>query len=323
MDPIKPLKDLMSIEFPEQEYIVSRLIPESSITIFSGYSRSFKTYVLLQTAISIASGTPLFGQFQTYKSGVLMIDEENGERLLQKRLNQLGASSDLPIYFTPKQGFFLDDISINNVIDSCISNDIKLVIIDSLIRVHGSDENSAREMAKVFRQLRKFTEQGISVLVTQHNRKQGAFNGGAGNEMRGSGDILAAVDSHIGITRKEKWYLYFDQTKQRYDIELDPFQVKVEASETTFSFEYLGTVKPRSDKSQEIFEGVSNLLASSAQLSQKDILSGLSGLGLATNEHKVRDLLARWVSEGVLNPPITGTKGNTKLYSLKLETSDE
>ena len=323
MDPIKPLKDLMSIQFPEQEYIVKRLIPESSITIFSGYSRSFKTYVLLHTAISIASGKLLFGQFETFPCGVLIIDEENGERLLQKRLNQLGTSNELPIYFTPRQGFFLDDENVENVILSCKNYDIGLVIIDSLIRVHGSDENSAREMAKVFRYLRRFTENGISVLVTQHNRKQGAFSGGAGNEMRGSGDILAAVDSHVGVTRKNKWYLQFDQTKQRYDIELDPFEVKVSADESSFRFEYLGSVKARTDDTEVIFNAVAELLTATTQLSQKELITGLGNLGITVNEHKVRKLLIRWEAEGLLLPPITGTKGNTKLYSLNLREQAE
>ena len=95
---IKPIDELMGQYYPEQEYIVDRLIPDASITILSGTSRSFKTYTLLEIAISVAKGEPLFGQFETLHGGVLVIDEENGERLLQKRLYQLGATVDLPIY---------------------------------------------------------------------------------------------------------------------------------------------------------------------------------------------------------------------------------
>lgn len=312
---IKPLDQLMGQYYPEQEYIVDRLIPDASITILSGTSRSFKTYALLEIALSVARGEPLFGQFSSQQSGVLVIDEENGERLLQKRLYQLGATVDLPIHFVALQGFQLDDKHIDAALLACEARNIKLVIIDALIRIHDADENSAREMSKVFRKLRRFTEADVAVLVTQHNRKQGANNSGSSNEMRGSSDILAAVDSHIGVIRKDKWYLYFDQTKQRYDVELDPFEVKVSVDEMEFRFEYLGAVKSKIDKSEILRSAVIKLLSQNKQLRQKDLLEELEKLDIKTNEHTLRGLLNRWVAEGLIAPPVAGA-GNTKLYSL-------
>ena len=319
---IKPIDELMGQYYPEQEYIVDRLIPDASITILSGTSRSFKTYTLLEIALSVAKGEPLFGQFETLHGGVLVIDEENGERLLQKRLYQLGATADLPIYFTALQGFRLEDRHIDEALMACAERGIKLVIIDALIRIHDADENSAREMSKVFRKLRRFTESDIAVLVTQHNRKQGTVHGGSGNEMRGSSDILAAIDSHIGVIRKDKWYLYFDQTKQRYDVELDPFEVKVSVDDMSFRFEYLGAVRSSIDKSEILRTAVVQLLNEHKQLRQKDLLEKLANLDIKTNEHTLRGLLGRWVAEGLLAPPLAGA-GNTKLYTLKDGASNE
>lgn len=322
MDPIKKIDELMGQHFPEQEYIVDRLVPDGSITILSGASGSFKTYSLLQIAIAVASGKPLFEQYQTQQTGVLIIDEENGERLMQKRLYQLGATADLPIWFTPSMGFELTEENIDNVLLSCLTYDLKLVIIDSLIRVHSADENSAREMAKVFKLLRKFTEQGVAVLVTQHNRKPGANSGGAGNEMRGSTDIRAAIDSHIGVTRKNKWYLTFDQTKQRYDVELDPFKVKVNADNDSFTFEYLGTLTAEANTAEQLYAAVTDLLAEHEQLSQKELLAKLADTEAKTNEHTLRELLKQWVAEGVLPQPKPGV-GKTKHYHLEAEVSSE
>lgn len=315
MDNFKTIDELLGQDYPEQEYVVDRLIPASSITILSGQSRSFKTYTLLEIALSTAKGEPLFGQFNTQKTGILVIDEENGERLLQKRLYQLGATANLPIYFTALQGFQLDDKHIKSTIKACEARGVGLVIIDALIRIHDADENSARDMSKVFRKLRRFTEANIAVLVTQHNRKQGTVNGGSGNEMRGSSDILAAIDCHIGVIRKDKWYLYFDQTKQRYDVELDPFEVKVSADEMSFRFEYLGAFKSVVDKAEILKMAVIELLTKHKQLKQKDLLEELVKLNIQTNEHILRGMLRRWVSEGLLAPPLAGV-GNTKLYTL-------
>lgn len=313
MDTFKSIDELMSQHYPEQEYIVDRLIPASSITIFSGQSRSFKTYTLLETALAVAKGEPLFGQFNTQQAGVLIIDEENGERLLQKRLKQLSAADDLPIHISSLSGFHLDDKHIDEALNFCVANNIELIIIDALIRVHGADENSAREMSKVFQKLRTFTKNDISVLVTQHHRKTGNMSMGAGNEMRGSSDILAAVDSHVGVARKEKFYLTFTQEKQRYDIELDPFQVKVNIDDDYFSFEYLGVFRRPLDKSAILFPAISELLIEHKQLGSGDLLSKLSERNIATNEHELRKLLNRWVAEGALPQPTKG-KGNAKFY---------
>ena len=312
---IKPLRHIMSRYYPEQEYVVDGIVPEASITILSGTSRSYKTYTLLHMATSVASGTMMFGTFATRQTGVLIIDEENGERLLQKRLFQLGSASDLPVHFLSFGGFNTSDTYIGEVLRACKKNDIKLIIIDSLIRIHSGDENSAKDMSKVFKQLRRFTENGIAVLVTQHNRKQGAYGGNTGDEMRGSSDIMAAVDSHIGVVRKNKWYLTFTQTKQRYDEELDPFEIKVNATHATFNFEYLGTTKSSADTSELIWGAIEQLLTNNESLSQKQLLANLADMGVGTNEHKLRELLRRWVNEGALPQPHAGD-GNTKLYHL-------
>lgn len=311
----------MNHRYPEQEYVVDRLIPASSITIISGQSRSFKTYTLLEIALSCAKGTPLFGEFNTQQTGVLIIDEENGERLLQKRLKQLDAEDNLPIFISSFGGFHLDDTHIDHVLEFCIEKNIQLIVIDALIRVHSADENSAREMSKVFQKLRKFTKHNIAILVTQHHRKMGTMSMGAGNEMRGSSDILAAIDSHVGVARKEKFYLTFSQEKQRYDVELDPFQVKVNIDEDSFSFEYLGVFRRPAEKSALLLPAVTELLKEHGQLRQIDLLEKMAERNIATNEHELRKLLGRWVAEGTLPSPKKGL-GNSKFYSLEVRTNE-
>lgn len=201
MNKSKTIDELMEANYPPATYLVDRLIPTESITILSGQSRSFKTYALLDMAVAIASQKPLFDHFDTTQANVLIINEEDGERLIQQRFRQLGIQKNagLPIHISALTDFKLRDKQIAKTIEFCKSNDIKLVIIDSLIRVHDANENSAGEMSKVFAQLRKFTKEQIAVVVTQHNRKVTQHSTGGASEMRGSSDILAAVDSHVGV----------------------------------------------------------------------------------------------------------------------------
>ena len=289
MDPIITLKDLMETKFPAQTWVVDRLIPASAITIVSGAPSSYKTWTLLKVALSVAKGESLFGQFPTEKTGVLIVDEEDGHSLLQQRLRSLNADKNLPVSFTPHKGFMLDDENVKRVLRSCKTYRVKLLIIDSLRRIHGSDENKSGDMAEVFRRLGKFTDAGIAVLITQHNRKPGAAFGGYGNEMRGSSDILAAADCHIGVKRDGN-SVTLNQTKNRYAEELDPFKLLVVNDSKEFVFEYQG--QSREDGNRVLKEAILSLFGEIVRMPQKDMLPKLAANGFKTNEHKLKELLA-------------------------------
>jgi len=97
----------MAKEFPEQVYLVDRLVPDAGFTIFSGAPGSYKTFALLELARCVASGQPFLGYFETHQANVLLIDEENGERLLQQRMRLMDIAEHLPIFYTPTTGFML------------------------------------------------------------------------------------------------------------------------------------------------------------------------------------------------------------------------
>lgn len=314
MDQLLTLESLMQKSFPQQAWLADKLIPTAAITILSGAPASCKTWVTLHTAISVASGKPLFGEFSTSQGGVLIIDEENSQRLLQERLFKLGALADLPIYFSPKPGFVLSDEAVSETLLNCEVYDIKVIIIDSLVRVHASDENSAGDMSEVFRQLKKFSAADITLILTHHNRKPGANAGGISNEMRGSSDILASIDCHIGIKRRNKCLTLY-QSKNRYAEELEPFEVHISADDDYYHLGYKGEVNVSDDKRQLLKDAILKLLSESEQLFQKELLVSLSELGAKTNEHKLRELLQELISEGlIVESPGTG---KTKYYSLE------
>jgi predicted ATP-dependent serine protease len=262
----------------------------------------------------------VFGSFAASQGSVLIIDEENSERLLQERVFKLGALADLPIYFSNSPGFVLNDDNVEAALRNCKTHDIKLVIIDSLVRVHASDENSAGDMSGVFKQLKRFTANDITVLVTHHNRKPGANNGSISNEMRGSSDILASVDCHIGLRRKSNSLTLY-QAKNRYAEELEPFEVNVVTDDESFKFEYQGEMQVQENRSQVIKNAVLKLLSEHDKLFQKELLVGLDKFGVKTNEHKLRELLKHMVAYGTVLE--TAGLGKTKYYSLGAEANDE
>jgi archaellum biogenesis ATPase FlaH len=313
MNQIVSLEDLMGKKFPEQTWLVDRILPAAALTIVSAPANSYKTYICLDMALAIASNKPLFGQFQTQQANVLFVDEESGGRLLQQRVFQLGADKALPVYFHTYQDFTVNDKGVQRLLKDCDEHDIKLVIFDSLTRIHTKDENSAGEMASVFKHLKTLVAKEIAVIVIHHNRKPGIRRSSAGNEMRGSSDILAAVDCHIALSRNSN-QVTFHQTKQRYAPEIKPFDLLVNSSEFSFAFEYQGEADTKSKSDEALKKEVFNQLNDYGELCQKDLLILLDEADVPCNEHKLRALVKEMLTAGEL-VKVKG-EGNTQNYRL-------
>lgn len=306
------LKELMSKDFPESEWVVERLIPEG-LTVLSAQPASFKTWLILDLAISIASGSPLFDTFETKQSGVLMIDEENSPRLLQQRLGLLDNDIELPIHFMIEQNFKLDDSQVGRIIKYCRKHHIGLITFDSLVRIHNSNENDAVQMSEVFAKVRRFTKAGINVLITHHNRKS---SGGEnpGQDMRGSSDILASVDCHLSLKReKDNHRLILTQTKVRFSEELPPIEMEVVTSEDAVKFEYVGSIELETKRTKTI-SAIKVLLAKLGQLNQKDLLLALEEHDNKVNAKTLRSILKNLQKDNEILG-IAG-KGSEILYKL-------
>jgi len=312
------LSDLMATNYPRQIWLAKELVPCGALTVISASPGSYKTWLLLSTAIAVAQGSKLFGHFKVQQGRVLIIDEETGEPQLKYRLSKLGVKNELPISFLSRKGFVASEENISLLLLDARAYDVRLIIIDTLVNIHSGDENNPGDMTEVFKQLRRLADVGIAVVVAHHNRKAGSRMGNSGEEMRGSSGILAAVDCHIGVARKGKSrQVTLEQTKNRFGEELDPIKLELVGdtkNNEDLYFEYTGQVEPQKDKSELLYKLVVQLLTENEQLNFKGLLKLLKQCGLATNEHKLRGLLNDMVEreEVIVEKGI----GNTKYYVL-------
>ena len=91
------------------------------------------------------------------------------------------------MYFALHQGFkIVNMVHRMEMIRWCGEKGIKLVIFDSLIRLHDLPEGSADAMRQVNAALKDFTLAGITVVMLHHSNR----NGG----VRGSSEIGAGYD---------------------------------------------------------------------------------------------------------------------------------
>lgn len=315
------LAELMARDFPDSEWAIDGLIPANAITVLSAAPASCKTWLLLEIARTVASGNSLFDVLATKQRGVLMIDEENSLQLLQKRLKQLGVDSNLPICFLASQDFRLTDESIKNTIRLCKDEGLGLISFDSLVRLHGADENDATKMAGVFRQFKKLADAGITVLVAHHNRKPGQAMHSPSSEMRGSSDILAAIDCHISL-KKDGTRLVLTQSKSRLAQELQPIELEVNGDDDTVEFRFIGSLEAHISKREKLERSIIDLLAEEQGLNQKRTHELLAARGLRVGLPTLKAALEDMTRANLLQAkPGLGTETIYSLMPTKQEVN--
>lgn len=259
-------------------WLVRDLIPLDAITAITGDSNSFKSFITQSLAACVANDEAFFGQFPVETTGpVLIVDEENSQTLLQKRFKDLGVPDNSGIRFLSFQGFRADsEKSIKRLKQVVDALNPSLVILDSLVDIHSSNENDGIEMTNIFTALRKSIVSADSAIVVIHHRRktQNGQGGNVGQNIRGSTGIRGAIDSHIAIDRKGMSNdVRVTQDKLRVQAQLSPFIASLVTDENgTVSFAYQG-------KDQEHQEAINDL--------QAEIVSLLDGLEEEWNEAKV------------------------------------
>lgn len=310
------LHEIMEKDFGDIAWVVEGLFPMESISIISGNPGNFKTWITMDLARSIAEGTSFLGKFQTMQGGVLIVDEENAERVIKDRFIKLDVANNekLPIYYLNRIGFKIDDKKdLEEVISFVKENDIKLVIFDSLVRIHSGDENTSQTMSKVMRSFQEVVKAGASVISTHHHRK-GPSGPNPSQSLRGSSDILAGIDCHIIITHsKEENCLHFSQPKLRTDEPINDFLVSIKKTEKgELVFTYEGDDKRAENKIQEVKNEIIGVMQmSDTSMSVKDFKEEL---GDSFSENNIRGALKALTKEEMIKFETKG-KGE-RFYSL-------
>jgi len=312
------LRELFFMKFPENSWIIEKLIPHQGITLISGAPASFKTWLLLKMAIDIAKGESLFGHFECEQNKVLIIDEENHLRTVQKRFQSLCGEMDLPIYYLSQKDFLVSKKDmVENVLVICKEKGINVIFIDSLIRINNAEENDASQMSEVFKSIKYFCQRGKTVIVTHHERKDGAMKSSAQNRLRGSSDIQASVDCHLAIRRdrNDKTKILIEQAKLRIDEEIESFEVTIRKKDEIVEFDYLGVCLEKISKSKQASDVIISILKESKTgLSQKEIIEKVreeEDIG----DKSIRKAIKSLIEEEKISEK--GGKGNTKICCLK------
>ena len=192
-----------------QPWLIEGLWAEGAVGCIGGTPKSGKTWLALEMALAVASGRPCMGRFTVPRRGnVLLYAAEDSPHALRERAEQLARARKL----------HLDQLGVGLITEPALRLDVpghrlrldvtlerlkpRLLILDPLVRLHRSDENSSADISELLGFLRGLQrEHGVAIAVVHHVRKSGA--GQPGQALRGSGDLHAWGDSNLYLLRRK------------------------------------------------------------------------------------------------------------------------
>jgi RecA-family ATPase len=212
-DHAQPLPVVRVGEIPTEEnaprWLVQQLWGASSVGVIGGAPKCSKTWLALDLALSVATGTACLGKYPVPEPGpVLVYLAEDALSVVRERVEGMARHRGLDfaaveIHVITAPVLRLDrDPHRTRLFQTARRLRPRLLLLDPLVRLHGIDENHAGEVAGLlayFRSLQRRLD--LSVMLVHHTRKNAAGGVAAGQGLRGSGDIHAFGDSNLYLRR--------------------------------------------------------------------------------------------------------------------------
>lgn len=197
--------DLRTPATSSAPWLIDQLWTTQAVGIIGGTPKSYKTWMALEMAVAVASGSACLATFAVPSAGpVLLYAAEDSESALRSRLESLAAHHRLSLAYLDIRVITADSLRLDRTTDqerleaTLLIHRPVLLILDPLVRLHAIDENAAGEIAALLGYLRLLQRtNGVAIALVHHARKNLSANGGAGYSLRGSSDLYAWVDSFL------------------------------------------------------------------------------------------------------------------------------
>ncbi len=202
--------DLRTAAASTTTWLIDQLWTAQAVGIIGGTPKSYKTWLALEMAVAVASGSACLATFAVPSPGsVLLYAAEDSESALRARLESLAAHHQLYLPYLDIRVITADSLRLDRTTDqerleaTLMLHRPALLILDPLVRLHAIDENAAGEIAALLGYLRLLQRKtGAAIALVHHARKNLSANGGAGYSLRGSSDLYAWVDSFLYLRRQ-------------------------------------------------------------------------------------------------------------------------
>lgn len=173
-------------------WLVDEWLPDSSITFLVSPPESYKTWILLDLAVSVSAGVPFLGKYRVNSPGpTLIIQQEDSHSGLTDRLaliaeQKLGAlpkldgetwtiptMPDIPIYVHPDRQLRFGNKQVIAELEQQIATiRPKVIMIDPLYSTTDSTDNYMADLANRMMVLKTWRDKyGCSFVIAHHSKK--------------------------------------------------------------------------------------------------------------------------------------------------------
>ena len=195
-----------------RRWLVEHLWGESAVGVIGGAPKSSKTWLGLDLALSVATGTACLGQYAVPRPGpVLVYLAEDALATVRERVAGMARQRGLELAAVNLHVITAPTLQLDRqphqsrLFETARRLRPRLLLLDPLVRLHTIDENHAGEVAALLAYFRSLQRQlDVSVVLVHHTRKNAA-SGGLG--LRGSSDIHAFGDSILYLRRTREHLL--------------------------------------------------------------------------------------------------------------------
>lgn len=215
----------------ENKWLIEDIWAMSSVGIIGAPPKSFKSTLVTNLVLSVASGKDFCGK-KVKQGGVIMVQGESNssqEKAKMKGIYGEGVD-DLPIYFLNES---LDLTEINDLEELITENDIRLLVLDPMYMLLGEDLNKQKEVTqalKLITLLRDKTD--CAIMLVHHSKKIERGQRISPNDLFGTTFIngwyesLILLQRNSAVTSELKTFFRDSVSGTRYTLHINPDNMK-------------------------------------------------------------------------------------------------
>ncbi len=209
LPPIVRAEDLITSLPPMPTELVKGVLHQGSKMVLGGASKSFKTWTLLDLALSVQAGLPWWG-FETVKTKVLYINFEIQDAFIARRIKticeakQISDSSNLDVWNLRGHSAPLEDL-MPDLLSPIRKSEYGLITLDPLYKtLGGRNESDAGDIGEFLNEVERIAvETSAAVVFGAHFAKGNASQKDSIDRISGSGVFARDPDSILTLTKHE------------------------------------------------------------------------------------------------------------------------
>lgn len=297
---------------PAARWLVRDLWTAQAVGIIGGAPKCWKSWLGLDMAVSVASGTSCLGRFEVEQPGpVLVYLAEDALSGVRSRIASICAHrglslASLDVHVVTAASLRLDESRDQQRLDATLAQlKPRLLLLDPLVRLHRLDENSAADISGLLGFLRELNRRHeVALVLVHHMSKKVRRN--LGQALRGSSDINAWTDSATYLMRKTKDRVQLT-AEHRAAPSPEPFMVQLTDNDGGLRLEVVGqdrTSIPLADAVRQALQQAGAPRTRAALRQQLRVNNQRLGDALLILEqrHLIQRIAAGWTLTGTGEP---------------------